>query len=650
MAKITPVVLDFETFWDGKGHSLSKMSPIAYVMHPETEIISCAGKTDGNETLVRFGEENIRRGFNARDWSNDLVIAHNMSGFDAMILAWRFGVRPRMWGCTLAMSRPIHAKEAGGSLAALVKHYNLGVKDQTALMNTKGRHLKDFSDDEIEAMRKYNAADVDQCWELFKILYKQTSKDEMKLIDMTIRMLVEPQFEVDRELLSKTLWEERERKKAMLLDLAKSLGMHRKEFDTVGEMLDYDKREHFDEIANEVCKTLGSAARFSRLLEDLGVEVPTKISPTTGKTSPALAKTDEAFIALQDSENPIVSAAARARLGVKSTLLETRIEAFIQAADAVGGKLPVPLKYYGADTTGRWSGWAYNPQNLPRVSGKPSDALRNCLTAGERRKVVVADLSGIELRVNHFLWKVPSSMALYQADPEKADLYKDFAAALYGIGKPEVTKTQRQVGKVAHLGLGFGAGAATFQKVAKLMGGVDITLDESREIVAKWRRMYEDIAAGWKTCHAALRKISLGVEEPIDPWGLCWTCREGIRTPKGLIRYPGLREEFTEDGKSEWVYGEGRNKARIYAGKVTENIVQHLARCVIADNALAVQKSLGLSPALMVHDELVYVVPEGSAEAVLAKVQEHMRTPPVWWPGLVTWSEGDIADTYGSAK
>ena len=237
-----------------------------------------------------------------------------------------------------------------------------------------------------------------------------------------------------------------------------------------------------------------------------------------------------------------------------------------------------------------------------------------------------------------------------RADPEKADLYKDFAAALYGISKDEVSKAQRQVGKVAHLGLGFGAGAATFQKVAKLMGGVDITLDESRDIVAKWRRMYGDIATGWKTCHAALKNIHLGVEEAIDPWGLCFTCKEGIRTPKGLIRYPGLREEFTEDGKSEWVYGEGRNKARIYAGKVTENIVQHLARCVIADNALDYQRQTGRTPALTVHDELVYVVPETEAEQALADLQKLMRTPPSWWPELVVHSEGDIADTYGAAK
>jgi len=118
-----------------------------------------------------------------------------------------------------------------------------------------------------------------------------------------------------------------------------------------------------------------------------------------------------------------------------------------------------------------------------------------------------------------------------------------------------------------------------------------------------------------------------------------------------LIRYPDLRTEINEDdNRKEFVYGHGRNKARIYAGKIDENIVQHLARCVIADNALAVQKLTKLNPALMVHDELVYIVPEDEAEIMLDIVQQVMRTPPTWWPELVTWSEGDIADTYGDAK
>jgi DNA polymerase len=242
-------------------------------------------------------------------------------------------------------------------------------------------------------------------------------------------------------------------------------------------------------------------------------------------------------------------------------------------------------------------------------------------------------------------------MEMFKADPEKADLYKDFASKLYDVDFHEVTKEQRQVGKVAHLGLGFGAGYKTFQKVAKLMGGVDITEDESADIVNKWRDSYYEITEGWRTCHSVLPTIMRGATgAAVDPWGMVTPCAEGLKTPKGMIRYPDLRTERNDDNRMEFVYGHGRNKARIYAGKIDENIVQHLARCVIADNALTVQKLTNLIPALMVHDELVYVVPEDDAEAVLSTVQEVMRTPPEWWPELVTWSEGDIADTYGDAK
>ena len=352
----------------------------------------------------------------------------------------------------------------------------------------------------------------------------------------------------------------------------------------------------------------------------------------------------------------VVATAAAARLDAKSTILQTRIQAFMDAANAhPDKKVPIPLKYYGADTTGRWSGWGYNPQNLPRVNPydpKPSDALRSSLVAPAGKKIVVADLSGIELRVNHFLWQVPSSMKMYQADPEKADLYRDFASKLYDIPPDQVSKQQRQVGKVAHLGLGFGAGHVTFQKVAKLMGGVDITEDESRDIVDRWRYEYNEICMGWKTCHKALPTILRGAEgASVDPWGFVTPVEGGLRTPKGMIRYPDLRIQYDDErNQQEFWYGSGRNCARIYAGKIDENIVQHLARCVIADNALTVQRELGLNPALMVHDELVYVVDEDAAPGILNDVQSIMRTPPEWWPELVTWSEGSIGNNYGEAK
>lgn len=297
------------------------------------------------------------------------------------------------------------------------------------------------------------------------------------------------------------------------------------------------------------------------------------------------------------------------------------------------------------------SGWGYNPQNLPRVSGKASDCLRHSLRAPDGCKIVVSDLSGIELRVNHFLWRVPSSMALYQASPDKADLYKDFASALYGVSVEEVSKAQRQIGKIAHLGLGFSAGAVTFVRIAKMMGGVDITLEESRNIVARWRKSYKEIQAGWKQCVQALGAAMVGASLEVDPWGHCKTAQNKIMLPSGrFIHYPALRQEYDEERGTSWLYGEGRHRTFLSGGKVCENLVQAIARDIIAEQALEIHKQTGYRPSLMVHDELVYIVPEDKAEQHLETVNTIMRTPPAWWPELVLWSEGDIADTYGAAK
>lgn len=633
MAKLIPIVIDYETYWTAT-HSLTKMNPMAYVMHPDTEIISVAIKEDTQPTYCVFGEDNVRYAMRQIDWSDKLMIAHNNEGFDSMISAWRLGIKPAMWGCTLAMARPHFAKTVGLSLAKLVEHFGLGVKDNSALRQTRGKHLKDFTPDEIRAMSAYNVADTNQGHALFYKLLAMTSKEEMRIIDATIRMLVEPKFVLDTELLRDTLVKEQARKTDVVMKLAGFLGI-----DGLNAQ-------------EEVTTTLASAPKFSALLESLGAETPMKQSPTApDKLIPALAKTDQGMLDLLESDNEIVAAAAEARLGVKSTLLESRIDAFMLAAEACSGRLPMPTKYCGADTTWRRSGWAFNPLNLPRVSGKLSDALRNSMRAPPGYKVVVADLSGIELRVNHFLWQEPSSMALFRADPEKADLYKDFASALYGVPVSEVTKAQRQVGKVAHLGLGYGAGWKAFQKVAKTLGGVVLTEDEAKDIVNLWRAKYAKIVEGWKTFHASLPSIRAAVEDTLDPWGLCRTGDDMLILPKTKILYPALRQETDVDsGKKEWKYGDLRHTARIYAGKGVENMTQALARTIINDHMLEIRRRSGQLPALEVYDELVYVVPEQDAEAHLDLVLGVMRISPTWWPELVLWAEGDIADTYGAAK
>jgi hypothetical protein len=642
---MTPITIDFETYWS-TDFSLSKINFMEYIMSPEFEVISVAVKIGTAETEVVLGDK-VEAYLKGIDWTNAACVAHNGNEFDFPLLVWRYDVHPKLFVDTLALSKARHQSEVGGSLAKLSKHYNLSEKDNTILLNTKGRRLADFDLREIVAMLNYNKGDSDNAYALFREfrtadtegvddlrdIARATAwhKTELALCDMTARMIVYPQFVCDIDLLDRTLAEAEDIKDKQLESLLPVLGL-----------LDTD----------EVRKAMGSANQFAAALEAVGVAPPLKISKTTGKPAYAFAKTDPEMQALMEHDDETVQLLASVRLGVKSTLLETRLAKMSSCAKVMGGSMPVPLAYHSA-TTGRWGGRVWNPQNLPRINPKKSkltDALRKSLRAPEGYKIVVSDLSGIELRVNHYLWDVDSTRELYESDPE-ADLYKEFAAALFGIPKEQVTKDQRQLAKVAQLGLGFGAGWSTFQKVAKLMGGITLDAEEAQRVTSTWRTKYSAITYGWKSCQKLIDAMYTGAEYSPDPRGLVKAGRAKVRLPSGrVLYYPNLRIEVGDTGKLQYVYGEGRNRSKVYSGLMDENLVQAIARDVISEQALTVFKRTGLSPALMVHDELVYVVPEHKSQSHLDILNEVMRTPPSWLPGIVLWSEGDIADTYGDAK
>ncbi len=169
-------------------------------------------------------------------------------------------------------------------------------------------------------------------------------KTELKLIDLTLRMFVEPVLILDKPKLQRHLSEVREAK-AQLLGEVRDLMLAEGDPDYV--------REVFSEGADGIKKLLMSNEKFAALLRSYGVEPPTKISPTTKKEAYAFAKTDEAFIALSEHMDVRVQGLVAARLGNKTTIEETRTERFIGMSDR--GAFPVPLRYYGAHS-GRWSG------------------------------------------------------------------------------------------------------------------------------------------------------------------------------------------------------------------------------------------------------------------------------------------------------
>lgn len=648
------LTLDFETYYSQE-HSLSKMSPIEYVMHPDTEIISCAAKVNDGESIVVFGEDETHRLLTECEVDDSLAVAHNMCMFDSMLLAWRLKLRPRMWGCTLSMARPHFGRVLPKlSLDALDRHFGgAGKEHAQALVNAKGKHLADFTPAEIAHMRVYNRSDCEKHYRLFKILRPMTSNREMWTIDSNIRMLVDDVFILDQSLLEAALVREQRKKRKTLIALADKLWPGREIGEDVSETL----------LADQVKSELMSAPKFSRLLESRGVEVPMKPSPKDeDRMIPALAKTDPGLTELLEHEDEVVAAATAARLQMKSTLLETRIESFLRTGAVRAGRLPIPAKYWGAHT-GRDSGELYNALNMPRIVRDKDDkivpkltnALRLSLRAPKGKVVIVADLSGIEMRVNHFLWKVKYSTQRWQRDPT-ADIYKPTAAHYYGIDETEVSKAQRQFGKVLQLACGFQVGPPKFKAFAWGQFRLEISDDEARDGVYGWRDMTPEIAdryeGGWAKCQRALDHIIAGQEVDIDPWGLVHTCKEGIVLPDGnLLRYPDLRQVVDDKtGRTAYKYGRGRHTTYIYGGKEDENIVQGLARIILMDNVREFWRRTGLWTALRVYDEAVYVVDEKHAEGLLRELLSIMRTPPKWWRELVVWSEGDSAEAYGLAK
>lgn len=620
--------LDVESFYSAS-HSLTKMDPVSYVLHPDTEILSLAYAFGHEPVRMITGENKIKTWCGSQDWSDVVVVAHNIM-FDGPVMAWRFGVRPAMWLCTLAMSKMFCGKTVGGSLKKVSEDLKIGKKLDFEAVNTKGKHLSDLTPEELRLLEAYNIRDVELCRGIFLKLLPSVPLAELQLIDHTTRMMVEPALRVDTALLEQALEDEQRRRAEAVSKLA--------------DILEIDDQE-------VVSRLLQSNPQFAQLLRSLSVDPPTKISPTTGKETFAFAKTDEEFLALLEHSNPIVVAAAEARLGTKSSLLGTRIRKFLDVASATGGSMPIVLNYFGALNSGRYSGGGgFNQQNLSSVDPKrpkPSDALRACIRAPKGHKLVASDLSGIEMRVLHYMWNVPSTMEAYAGQVD-ADLYRIFGAKLYDCAPEEITTPQRKLAKAAMLGLQYGAGAKTFHRVAKLQGVV-MSLEEIEGVVSQWREFYAPIVAGWRVCDQAIIAMSQEADMNLDSRGIVTVSKGRLNLPGGIfLQYPDLRKERDSEGKNSWVYGHGRNKQRMYGPKLVENITQAVARLFLTEALLKVIKRYRVVH--HVHDELIALAKVADAEECLIFMDEVLRTPPRWFPDIVLYSEGSIGDSYSECK
>ena len=602
------ITLDFETYYDKK-YSLSKMTTEEYIRDPQFEVIGVAVQVDREKPVWFSGTKEKTKEFLDK-WELDkhIVVAHNAM-FDMAILNWHFDIRPKRIVDTLSMARALHSIEVGGSLAALAEYYQLGEKG-TEVINALGKRRLDFTVEELSRYGEYCRNDVTLTYKLFDVLADGFPVSELKLIDLTIRMFTEPKLELNRTLLSTHL---------------AALASHKMRF-----LMDYDRGD------------LMSNPKFADLLRSFHVDPPMKISPTTGKETYAFSKTDEAFKALLEHENLLVQELVAARLGVKSTIEETRTQRFIDISGR--GTLPIPLRYYGAHT-GRWAGMDFlNMQNLPRNS-----QLKYAIRAPEGFKLCDSDSSQIEARTLAWL---AGQDDLVEAFEQGEDVYIQMASKIYGKPESEISKQERYVGKTVVLGCGYGLGAAKLHLALKNGPvSVNVSLDEAQQIIETYRTTYPKIPTLWKQAGRALEAMMrdssapLGIEGVLSVEGF-----RGIRLPNGLyLKYPNLRKVTNAEGKDELVYDTKRGKqtvpTRVYGGKLVENICQALARIIIGEQMLLINRRY---PVVMtVHDAIACLVPAHEEKTGTELVALCMRVRPSWAQGLPLNCEAGSGNSYG---
>lgn len=651
--------VDFETYWCTKtGYTLSKMTTEEYIRDPRFKVHGCGARwLDSQQPPVWWSGDSLPEFFMTVDWANTAILAHNAQ-FDGAILSWVYGIEPAFIFDTLSMARALRGVEVGNSAAKLAEAFGLPPKGK-ALHSTDG--LLELPPEVEEELAEYCKHDVWLAEQFFERLRPGYPSKELRLIDMTIKMYTRPLLHLDKSMLVDAIHEEKEKREALL----QKLGV--------------------DETV------LASNDQFADLLESLGIEPPQKVSKTTKKTTWAFAKNDAAFQALQNGEDENVALLCEARLAVKSTLQRTRAQRFLDIAGR--GALPVPLAYFGAGT-GRWTaskGSAINMQNLKRGS-----FLRKAIMAPEGHQLVVGDLSQIEPRVLAWLSDYEELLEIFASG---VDAYATFGTSMFGI--PGMTKEThpelRQAAKSALLGCGFGLGWASFsaqllvgfqgakpvrydRDFAKALGvtGSDIerflswdvnlanmqkiahTCTEAellvhcvatKKLVDKYRDTARPVVEFWELMEDLI-ETSLHGGKVIKHKCLTFQ-KEQIVLPSGMpMNYPNLRREVDDTGRKRWVYDGFKNGRPVvialYGGKVTNNVTQGSARCVMTDGMLRTAKRYPVAGT--VHDEQVAVVPDEDVEEAKPWVLAQMTMEPPYMPGIPLAADGGAHRRYGMAK
>jgi DNA polymerase len=608
------------------------MSYTDYITHEKFQIHGCSviKAPDGGRKWPRYLSDRIAEGevaafFDHLKYLQDngykiRFIAHNVL-FDGAIARIKFDFIADQYFCTLAMVDAMYQGATSSGLDSCMKTL-LGWESGKADIISKLKDIRteDIPEDLWEELVEYADDDVRACHELYKRSYELPTQEHL-IMDAVLKMFCDPKLVFNRDILLEACKEADDERDAMM---AKALS-----YGATEEILKGNKL-------------------FPDFLELLGYEVPKKLN-AKDKPIPALAKTDEGFIAMLEAPDERLAALAVGRLAVKSTQAQTRAYRF-KAMDETIGLFMVAYNYARAHTWRITGANKVNPANLKRGS-----KLRTCIEAPEGRVLAVVDASQIECRGTGYLAGQTDLLRLFR---DKQDPYNAMASDIFGRpvdrkGNPD-DFFEGFVGKTAVLGLGFGMGGEKFKyqidKDAKqyLSLDMDFPIHEANRIVYDvYRPKNHKIVEFWNRCEDMLYAM-------LADRDMVWNYGAGqlevlgkdnrIYFPNGTwLYYAGLD---CDNGQFTYLNQRGNTfiNKKIYGSLLTENIVQKFARDITSHHMVVIGERY---PVVMhTYDENIALVPEDEADEALEWMIKVMCTPPPWAASIPLDAEGGYAKEY----
>ena len=693
MPESTLVVIDFETYWDSKTYTLSKMGPIEYVRNEKFTPQLCAFTLSNGSCCVDCSvveHERLRTTFENLDTHDVAWCGHNMHGFDSLILSEFFDFHPQKIYDTIAMMRWTGlSRVCRESHAALTEFLGNGNKAAGTVVSDHKQWPDDFTPEERAFFIQYCKDDAGQCYQNAQAMLPYMTPDALRFMSITARMATEPSFVLDEDLLLE-----------YLSDLDAAADNARQEL-----MAMFSFQTNADMLA-----ALRSADKFAEMLRSLGVEPPLKESAAKTKTKReklqlaadagrpgaaeelenmqpvmtyAFSKTDVDFVLMQDHPDPRVALLVRTRLQLNSSIDRSRAETLLKFA-RMHKPLPIMLGAWLAHT-GRYSAGASADagtktdklqfQNLSKRD--PSKRkLRQAIKVPKGKVVVACDSSQIEARGLAF---VANEVGLLTQFREGRDPYSELAETIFGVPWQDIKsgaksgdkkmKMYRNTGKTCVLSCGYGVGHHKYSNTL-LRQGIHLheDLDRHHELARYahgiYRAAHPNIVAFWKTAENVLEAMLRGESgtfggpnNDIYTFGIMPVgprtdlCVPSVRFPSGyILRYPGLRAERNDRGKWQFVYdtykGASKIPTHIYGGAFTNNLVQGLSFVDVIMYQGCRMDEAGIKLACNIHDAWASVVPEEQGEYVKQQMLHYMSIVPPALNGLPVACEAEIGTTF----